>query len=404
MNPMHGVRVVEVAAWTFVPAAGAVLAEWGAEVLKIEHPEAGDPQRGLIFAGLVPGGATTVNFFLEQPNHNKKSVALNLQSPEGREVLLKLCESADVFLTSFLPNVRERLGIDVKDIRAVNPNIIYVRGHGQGVRGPEANRGGYDGAVYFARSGILSALTTGEDVWGPTSPPAFGDLPGGQTIAGAVAAALFHRERTGDTQVVDVSLLGLGMWVNSPDIVLSKLFEGQEVPKQNRNNMTNPLTNRYMTRDGRQIQLVMLQAVRFWPELITAVGRPDLADDVRFATAESLFANRDEITRTLDEAFATKTYSEWIEILTGIEGVWAPVQQGLDLYEDIQVKANGYLPEVVSEDGVPFNLVTNPVQFDETPPVLTRAPALGEHTDDVLRDLGLDDDRIIELKLSNAIR
>lgn len=401
MGPMDGIRVVEVAAWTFVPAAGAVLAEWGADVLKIEHPDGGDPQRGLVSSGLVPGGGN-LNFFVEQPNHGKRSVAINLQNEDGRAILLELCRSADVFLTNWLPGARSRARIDVDDIRAVNPNIVYVRGHGQGVRGPDADKGGYDGSAYFARSGVMNALMYGDDPYGPTQPAAFGDLPGGQTIAGAIAAALFERERTGHAPIVDVSLLAFGMWVNSPDIVMSKVFGGQP-PRFQRSSMPNPITNRYLTKDGRLVQLVMLQAVRFWPELITAVGRPELASDPRFSDPKSMFDNREEATRILDEVFATRTLAEWKEALRDVKGVWSPVQRGLDLYDDVQVLANGYLADVEAEDGSSFQLVANPVQFDEATPTVRRAPALGEHTDDVLRELGLDDERIIELKINNAI-
>jgi crotonobetainyl-CoA:carnitine CoA-transferase CaiB-like acyl-CoA transferase len=402
MKPMEGIRVVEVAAWTFVPAAGGVLAEWGADVLKIEHPDGGDPQRGLISSGLVPGGAGGVNFFMEQPNHGKRSVAINLQHPDGRAALLKLCETADVFLTNWLPGPLSRAHLEVADIRAANPNIIYERGHGQGVRGPDADKGGYDSSSYFARSGVMQSLAYGDDPYGPTQPPAFGDLPGGQTVAGAVAAALFKRERTGETSVVDVSLLAFGMWVNAPDIVQSKLF-GKPVPKMTRNALPNPVVNRYLTRDGRLVQLMMLQGVRFWPELITAVGHPELATDERFTSPEALFANREEATRLLDEVFATRTLAEWKEALDGIKGVWAPVQQGLDLYDDPQVLANGYLADVELANGTPFQLVANPVQFDEEPNRTTRAPDLGEHTDDVLRAAGYDDDAIIQLKISETI-
>ena len=402
MKPMEGIRVVEVAAWMFVPAAGAVLAEWGAEVLKIEHPDGGDPQRGLVSSGLVPDAAGGVNYFIEQPNHGKKSVAINLQHPAGRDALYKLCETADVFLTNWLPGARQRAHLDVEDIRAVNPNIVYVRGHGHGVKGPDADKGAYDSSSFFARAGVMNALKYGEDPYGPTQPAAFGDLPSGLTIAGSIAAALLHRERTGEAAVVDVSLLAFGMWVNSPDIVMSKLF-GQAPPRMTRDSLPNPLVNRYLTKDGRLVQLVMLQGVRFWPELITAVGRADLATDERFTSPEALFANREEGTRVLDEIFATRTYDEWKDVLADVKGVWAPVQTGLDLLDDVQVQANGYLGDAVSVQGAPFQLVTNPTQFNEERTTITRAPELGEHTDDVLRSIGLDDEAIIQLKIDDAI-
>ncbi len=402
---MEGIRVVEVASWTFVPAAGAVLAEWGADVLKIEHPESGDPQRGLISSGMIPGGAGGVNYMMEQPNHGKRSVALNLSHPDGRALLYKLCETADVFLTNWLPGPRRRQQIDVDDIRAVNPSIVYVRGHGQGTRGPDADKGGYDGSSYYARSGVLAGIAAGGGVgpYGPTQPPAFGDLPGGQTIAGAIAAALLHKERTGEGSIVDISLLNFGMWAMAANIVSSKLYEGQELPKFTRETLPNPITNRYLTSDGRMIQLMMLQANRFWPELVTAIGHPELADDPRFATPQAMYEHRSEATKILDDIFAARTFVEWKAALRDISGQWAPVQTPIELHDDPDVIANGYLVEVTASNGTPFKLVANPVQFDEQPNVLTRAPEHGEHTDEVLQELGLDWDELIRLKTENAI-
>src|SRR5579883_888174 len=222
---MRGVRVLEVASWTFVPSAGAVLADWGADVLKIEHPAFGDPQRGLVTMGLAPGGPSSVNFMMEQPNRGKRSVALDLATPGGLELLYRLAETSDVFLTNFLPAARQRLRIDVEHIRARNPRIVYVRGTGQGVKGPEAEKGGYDGASYWARGGIAESITP-EGLEAPVSQTAaFGDLNGGMTIAGGIAAALFRRERTGEPSVVDVSLLGLAAWTMSPGVVAAKLFD-----------------------------------------------------------------------------------------------------------------------------------------------------------------------------------
>jgi crotonobetainyl-CoA:carnitine CoA-transferase CaiB-like acyl-CoA transferase len=189
---LDGIRVIEVAQWWFVPAAGAVLADWGAEVVKIEHPQGGDPMRGLVTSGLMPGFGG-VNFMWEQPNRGKRSVGLDVGTARGRELLMKLVERADVFLTSFLPDARRRLGIDVDDVRRVNPKIVYARGHGQGTRGPDAGKGGYDAASFWCRGGIAHALTP----YGAAAPimqrAAFGDSTGGMTIAGGIAAALFRR-------------------------------------------------------------------------------------------------------------------------------------------------------------------------------------------------------------------
>jgi crotonobetainyl-CoA:carnitine CoA-transferase CaiB-like acyl-CoA transferase len=405
-KPMEGVRVVELAAWTFVPAAGAVMAEWGADVVKIEHPEGGDPQRGLINSGMVPGGPGGVNYFIEQPNHNKRSIGLDLKHPRGREVLLDLCRDADVFLTNWLPGPRARARVDVDDIRAVNQRIIYARGHGQGVRGPDADKGGYDGSSFWARSGVVDALTQrDDDVYGPGQTPAFGDLAGGQTIAGAIAAALFRRERTGEPSVVDISLLAVGMWMMSPVIVSQKLFEGLPPPPRfGREQAPNPVANRYRTKDDRVVHLVMLQAGRYWPELVAAIGRPELATDPRFADPASLFANRVEAIRILDETFATRTLDEWRTALRDIEGVWAPAQRCIELYDDPQAIANGYIASVDPGDGRPeFPVVANPVQFDEEPSTVLRAPGAGEHTDEILAALGYDWERIVSLKVDGAV-
>jgi crotonobetainyl-CoA:carnitine CoA-transferase CaiB-like acyl-CoA transferase len=402
--PMAGVRVVELAAWTFVPAAGAVLAEWGADVIKVEHPQGGDPQRSLISSGLVPGGPGRCNYLIEQPNHNKRSMAIDVKHPDGRTLLLELCRRADVFLTNWLPRPRKRARLDVEDVRAVNPDIIYVRGSGQGVRGPDADKGGYDGSAFWARAGVADALTQlPADVYGPTQPPAFGDLAGAQTIAGGIAAALFKRARTGETSVIDVSLLSLGTWMMSPNIVAHKVFADVLLPKFTREEAPNPVANRYRTKDDRVVHLVMLQATRFWPELVTALERPELATDSRFADPQAMFQNRAAAIRILEEIFATRTLAEWREQLRDIDGVWAPAQKAIELHDDVQVLANGYVAQVPASDGSSFPLVANPVQFDEAPASLVRAPEVGEHTEQILLEMGLDWDRILELKTAGAV-
>jgi len=400
---LNGVKVVEVAAWTYVPMAGAVLAEWGAEVIKIEHPETGDPQRGLVSSGLVPGGGG-VNHMIEVPNRGKKSVGLDMASPGGREVLLRLVAEADVFLTNFLPAVRRKLGIDVDDIRAANPNIIYVRGSANGQRGPEAERGGYDLATFWSRGGSADIATPpGQDYPFMQPGPAYGDVLGGLTLAGGVTAALLHRDRTGEALVVDNSLLAMGMWATGATLAGAGLFGIDRLPFSAHDQMPNPLVNYYRTKDDRYLLLNMLQYDRFWPELVTAAGRPELADDPRFNTGKAMFEHRVECIEVLDDLFASRTLEEWKSALAHVKGVWAPVQRASEILDDPQAKANGYLVDVEAPDGSSFRLVPSPLQFNETPPTLTRAPEHGEHTDDVLQSLGLRMDEILELKVQGAV-
>jgi crotonobetainyl-CoA:carnitine CoA-transferase CaiB-like acyl-CoA transferase len=400
---MSGVRVVEVASWTYVPAAGAVLAEWGADVIKVEHPVTGDPQRGLSAMGLVPTGPGGVDYMVELPNRGKRSIGIDLKSPEGRAALLKLVATADVFLTNLLPPQRQALRLEVDDLRAVNPNLIYVRGSGQGQRGPERDKGAYDGSTFWGR--VIAAQATPSDREWPLNQPfaAFGDLMGGLTIAGGISAALFHRERTGEATVVDSSLLALGMWATGANILAAGLFGMTQVPGGSRDQMPNPLVNMYRTSDGRFLTLMMLQSDRFWPDLMTTVGHPELVDDPRFVDAAARFENRVECIATLDAIFAEKTFDEWREVLRAAAGVWAPVETPGELLEDPQTLANDYVRQIQLENGASFRIVPSPLQFDETPPDLTGAPGHGEHTDEVLLSLGYEMDELLDLKVKGAI-
>ena len=398
---LEGIRVVEVAQWWFVPAAGAVLADWGAEVLKVEHPETGDPMRGLISSGLIPG-AGKVNFMVEQPNRGKRGIGIDLAKPDGLDLLYRLVETADVFLTSFLPAARRKLKIDAEDIRRVNPRIIYARGHGQGARGPDAERGGYDAASFWCRGSLCDALTPADAETPVMQRAALGDSTGGLALAGGIAAALFRRERTGVGSIVDLSLLGTAMWMMAPDIIAGALSTSA-VPQFTRADAPNPIVNSYRTKDGRWLFLNMLQPDRFWPDLCRRIGHPELIDDERFKDGMSRFMNRTECVRRLDEVFAQRTLEEWRAALADAEGVWAPMQKATEIPADPQVAANGYLLPVEHADGSTFPLVSNPLQFDETPPAVRRAPDLGQHTEEILLELGLSWDDIAKYKEAGAI-
>ncbi len=396
-GPLEGVRVVEVANWTFVPAAGAVLADLGADVIKVESPS-GDPQRAL--TNLLNLSEEGPNPFLEVPNRGKRSFTADLSLEAGRGALARVLATADVFLTSNLTPVRRKLHIEVEDIRAANPQIIYVRGTGWGSHGPMADVGGYDVACGWATSGMAYKMSVGGDPL--TQPPAFFDLQGANTIAGAVGMALFKRERTGETSVIDVSLMHVGMWALSPDITGSP-FSGA-TGLGDRTQAPNPVVNTYRTSDGRWLYLVLLQAARFWAELCTLLGCPELIDDERFVDDAARYTNRVACVAALDAVFGSKTLDQVHELLDGFSGVWAPVLRPSEIPVHPQVEPNGFFPVITPQSGKPFNLVPAPMRFDDEPTVPRgAAPELGQHTEEILLETGLDWDEISQLRESGAL-
>jgi len=399
---MEGVRVLEVAEQTFVPAASALLADWGADVIKIEHVERGDAMRGLASSGIATLGSN-VHVLLEHSNRGKQSLGLDLASTEGLDILYKLAATCDVFLTNKLAGVRKKLKIDVEDIRAHNPDIIYVRGSGQGENGPDADKGAYDSLAFWARAGVSLAVTRTDydHVVGPPG-PGFGDSVGAMTIAGGIMGALFHRERTGVATTVDVSLLASGMWAMGQTISLSLQLDipWQPPPAEA---MRNPLSANYQAKDGRWISLTCLQAAKYWPSMAEVIGRPALAGDPRFADNDSLLENGPEAATILRQAFSEHTLEEWRQRLEAFTGQWAVVQNTIEVANDPQTVANDYIQNGETADGTAYALVSAPVQYDGTAAPIRRAPQFNEHGDAILADLGLDWDAIVDLKVRGVV-
>ena len=286
---MEGIRVLEVAEYTFVPAAGAVLADWGADVLKVERPVTGDSQRGLLRVG-GQDNTGAINFLMEHANRGKRSIGIDLANAEGRELLYEIAKTSDVFLTNYLPPTRQKLKIDVEHLRAVNPKIIYARGSALGDRGAEREKGGYDSTAYWARGGSgMGGKQMGD---APSMQPgaAYGDSIGGMTIAGGIAGALFARERTGEPSIVDISLLGTGLWSMGCSLTGAMLSGGSPATLAGAKFM-NPLVGLYATKDGGFLMLTMLQGHHYWADTCQHLGRSELAEDPRFASAEE-FAKR----------------------------------------------------------------------------------------------------------------
>lgn len=393
-DAFEGLRVIELAQWVFVPVAGALLADWGADVIRIERLE-GDPYRGLATQG-IGTDRDGVNLSMALANRGKRSVALNLRHESGMAVLHELLSTADVFLTSLRPGALSRLGLDADTLRGRYPGLIYARGHGFGTRGPDANQPGYDSSAFWARGGVGHILTPPERDYPISQRGAMGDRNGAMALAFGIAAALLKRGKTGVGSVVDVSLLATAMWMLSSDL-LAVLNGGEAGPVGGRGPQVNPLTGNYRTKDGRHIQLMFLQGDRYWVEFCRLVGRADLIEDPRFVDLAARHTNCAACVAELDAVFAGRTLAEWKELLVKLDAPWAPVQSVSEVIEDPQVAANGYVGEVRLDDGQAYRLPAVPVQLDEQAPPMRRAPEHGEHTEALLAELGYDWDRIAEM-------
>jgi len=397
----EGVRVIELAQYVFVPGAAALMVDQGAEVIKIETTDGGDPYRTLkVHDGREMGD---VNLAMELNNHGKKSVAIDLKSAEGREVLLKLIESADVFLTSLRPQALRGLRLEVEDVRARNPRIIYARGNGLGFKGAEAGKAGFDASVFWARGGFASVLTRPDAKVPTRSRPALGDHAGSLSMVAGIAGALFKRERTGEPSVVETSLLAAAMWILSGDITYSQApaFDEHSYMKQEGKF---PLMSPYRTRDGRWIQLMLLAPDAFWPGLCEMLDLAPCIKDPRFATSQARMENGAELTRMIAEKIAARDWTQWRPLFEAWNAPWELVRSVHEVAADPQALANDMVYDLDVE-GQKVKLVAGPVAYDgqAAPQNPRHAPGYGEHTDSVLKAAGFDAGAIAGLKARKVV-
>jgi crotonobetainyl-CoA:carnitine CoA-transferase CaiB-like acyl-CoA transferase len=403
---MKGFRVLEVAQFTFVPAAGAIMADWGADVIKVEHPVRGDTQRGFINMGGVEVDPNR-HPLIEHPNRGKRSVGIDVSTALGQELLYDIAKTADVFLTNYLPTVRQKNRFDVEHIRAVNPKIIYARGSAYGDKGPERGVGGFDGTAFWTRSGVGHSMSPA-GLEGPLSQgsPAFGDSIGGMNIAGGIAAALLHRERSGEAVEVDVSLLSTAWWAAGANLTqgMEKGVTTRSLMPTSGGSAKNPLMGNFRCSDGGWINLCMVSPTGLIRDTFQHLGIPEAADDPRFADVLKMIQNSQAASDLMVKAFAAKPFAYWRQHLKTLKGQWAPFQSLLDLATDEQALANDMICEVEAGDGgPPFKVVRGPVQFNHEPLKTSRAPQASEHTETFLLEIGLEWERIEKLKAAGAI-
>ncbi|MGB2693926.1 MAG: CoA transferase [Dehalococcoidia bacterium] len=393
---LDGLRVLDWTVWQQGTSASAMLADLGADVVKIEEPTTGDPGRGLLRIEKAGG----LSGYFQALNRGKRSLALDLKHPKGREVLLRLSRRADVFLSNFRPGVAERLGVGYEDLAEVNPRIIWARASGYGKDGPDAGAGSFD-ILGQARGGLMSV--TGE----PDGPPKnvgapVADQVGGMMSVVGILAALVHREKTGRGQSVDTSLLGSVMALQSFNIT-SHMLSG-DVPWRFRRAGHTPFWNAYRGSDDRWFAIGMLLN-RGWEDLCETIGRPELAEDERFASyGGRVRTNADALMVEMDAAFAQRPADEWVRLLNE-RGVYAArIQDYEEVSRDPQVAANGYIEEVERADGPPVRMVGTTIQLSETPTrIQGMAPELGQHTEEVLLEAGYSWEEISALRREGVI-
>jgi crotonobetainyl-CoA:carnitine CoA-transferase CaiB-like acyl-CoA transferase len=381
-GPMEGIRVIELGVWVAGPAAGGILADWGADVIKIEPPS-GDPGR---MFGHMLGIESGESPPFEMDNRGKRSIVLDLSTDDGRATAQEMITTADVFLTNIRPGALRRFGLDFETVTAANPKLVYGLITGYGETGPDADRAAYDVAAFWARSGLAHLLSRPGE-----SPPfqrgGMGDHAAGMTLAAAVCAALVARGRTGAGQLVSTSLYRQGAYTVSFDLNTA-LLTGHPIAIGQRESMGNPCMNNYVAGDGRRFWIVGLQADRHWPALCRAVGRTDWLEEARYATGRSRAANAVELIGELDAIFVTTGLEQWAEIFaTEPDFFWSPVNSIEDVLADEQFHAAGgivYVPD--GDSSLP--MVATPADFHGTPwEPRSAAPLLGAHTDEILAEL-----------------
>jgi formyl-CoA transferase len=396
--PMAGIRVLDVSTYIAGPAAAVVLGDYGADVIKVEQPGEGDPNRTMLTVASYP--KSEVNYPWLMDSRNKRSIALDLKHAAGRAALDRLIAGVDVLITNFPVPVRERLKLRYEDVAGLNARLIYASLTGYGEAGPDRDQPGFDSTAYFARSGLVDQLRY--DGQPPHfSLPAQGDRATAMSLAAGILMALYHRERTGKGTAVSTSLLANGLWSNG--VYAQAALVGAFLPlRPPRDNPRSALSNVYRTRDDRWLLVSLPVEEVMWPRFCRAIERPDLEADARFATTPLRRANAAALTAILDEVFATRPNAEWMERLGAGRLTFSPINRIADVATDAQAEACGAVIQSANPE-MPRTLAA-PIRLGcSAPRPAGPAPKLGEHTDEVLREAGFSNAEIAELRSAAAV-
>ena len=399
--PLEDVTVVEIDNWMASPSAGAILADLGANVIKVE-PLTGDPMRDMGRPAKVSEEKKHFDYQFDVSNRGKRSIAIDLESETGMGVVLALVATADIFMCNLLQHRQQRFGLDPAALQKINSRIVHATLTGYGTRGPEAHRPGYDVTAFFGRSGLYDAMREGETGTVPMARPAQGDHTTGLAFVGAILAALRLAERTGESQTVETSLYETAIWTQATDYAITAVDRAPLRPRA-RENMIIPTANRYPCGDGKWIVLNMPEESA-WPKLCRVIERDDLLRDERFQDIRGRFQHMPEIVAVIDDALSHKSRDQWGEIFDSNGIIWGPVLALHEVASDPQADALSLFPTLDSEDIGAYRTVAAPMRFVEAE-VGPKAPApkLGQHTREILSDAGHNDAEIDVLIDSGAV-
>lgn len=403
MQPLKGFKVVDLSTWAFAPVCAAVLGDWGAEVIKIEDPRTGDNFREFLSVLGIDESQMPISLF-GLNNRNKRGMAVDLKKREGKEILYKLIEEADIFVSNLPTRALERLEMDYGKLSSINPRLVYAHASGYGDKGPDANKPGFDASAYWARSGLMAGLGVGGQPPVSQQFAGIGDQVCGLVFFGAVMLALFNREKTGRGQEVDLSLYGVGTWVTSLPIQMV-LSSGEEPPRTVRQEGRNPTSNYYECRDGRWLFIISLPDEPYWSPLCKVLGLGDVEHDPKFTTRQARLENNIELFSIMEKAFKTRDRDDWAELLDENGIVWTHIPSNFqEVIDDPTTSANDHIVEVEHPEFGPSRIITTPIRLNkEVPPIRILAPELGQHNEEVLLEMGYTREDLTRLKDEGVI-